>query len=122
MSEKMYTKDHEWIEVIENGLVYIGISYYAVTQLGDIVFINPGEEGDTLVLNESFADVESVKAVSDILSPIDGEIVEINEELLDAPEKLNENPEETWIVKASYVELNEELMSSEDYSAYLESL
>lgn len=122
MSEKMYTKDHEWIEVIENGLVYIGISNYAVTQLGDIVFINPGEEGDTLVLNESFADVESVKAVSDILSPIDGEIVEINEELLDAPEKLNENPEETWIVKASYVELNEELMSSEDYSAYLESL
>ncbi len=122
MSEKMYTKDHEWIEVIENGLVYIGISNYAVTQLGDIVFINPGEEGDTLVLNESFADVESVKAVSDILSPIDGEIVEINEELLDAPEKLNESPEETWIVKASYVELNEELMSSEDYSAYLESL
>ena len=122
MSEKMYTKDHEWIEVIENGLVYIGISNYAVTQLGDIVFINPGEEGDTLVLNESFADVESVKAVSDILSPIDGEIVEINEELLDAPEKLNENPEETWIVKASYVVLNEELMSSEDYSAYLESL
>ena len=122
MSEKMYTKDHEWIEVIENGLVYIGISNYAVTQLGDIVFINPGEEGDTLVLNESFADVESVKAVSDILSPIDGEIVEINEELLDAPEKLNENPEETWIVKASYVELNEELMSSEDYLAYLESL
>lgn len=122
MSEKMYTKDHEWIEVIENGLVYIGISNYAVTQLGDIVFINPGEEGDTLVLNESFADVESVKAVSDILSPIDGEIVEINEELLDAPEKLNESPEETWIVKASYVELNEELMSSEDYLAYLESL
>lgn len=122
MSEKMYTKDHEWIEVIENGLVYIGISNYAVTQLGDIVFINPGEEGDTLVLNESFADVESVKAVSDILSPIDGEIVEINEELLDAPEKLNESPEETWIVKASYVELNEELMSSEDYSAYLESI
>lgn len=122
MSEKMYTKDHEWIEVIENGLVYIGISNYAVTQLGDIVFINPGEEGDTLVLNESFADVESVKAVSDILSPIDGEIVEINEELLDAPEKLSESPEETWIVKASYVELNEELMSSEDYSAYLESL
>lgn len=122
MSEKFYTKDHEWVEVIENGLVLIGISNYAVEQLGDIVFINPGEEGDTLVFNESFADVESVKAVSDILSPVDGEIVEINEELLDVPEKLNESPEETWIVKASFEELNEELMNAEEYQAYLESL
>lgn len=122
MSEKLYTKDHEWVEVVEKGIVLIGISKYAVEQLGDIVFINPGEERDQLVFNESFADVESVKAVSDILSPIDGEIIEINEELLDVPEKLNEAPEETWIIKASYDELNDELMNLDDYLVYLESL
>lgn len=122
MSEKLYTKDHEWVEVVEKGIVLIGISKYAVEQLGDIVFINPGEERDQLVFNESFADVESVKAVSDILSPIDGEIIEINEELLDTPEKLNEAPEETWIIKASYDELNDELMNLDDYLVYLESL
>ena len=83
-----YAKTHEWIR--EDGdYVYIGLTDFAQDQLGDIVFVNLPEVGDPVSKGDTFADIESVKAVSDVYSPVSGEVEEINEELLDAPEKVN---------------------------------
>ena len=89
--ELQYSKDHEWVKE-EDGLFVIGISDFAQDALGDLVFVNLPEVGDAVTAGEAFGDVESVKAVSDLLSPVSGTVAEINEELLDAPEKLNEDP------------------------------
>ena len=86
-----YTKSHEWLKE-EDGLLVVGLTDFAATSLGDIVFIRLPEVDDEVTAGESFADVESVKAVSDVYSPVTGKVVEINEELLDAPEKVNEDP------------------------------
>ena len=86
-----YTKSHEWLKT-EDGLSVVGLTKFAVDALGDIVFIGLPEAGDEVKAGVSFADVESVKAVSDVFSPVSGKVVEVNEELLDSPEKLNEDP------------------------------
>lgn len=89
-AELKYSKSHEWIK--EDGDVsVIGLTDYAQSELGDLVFINLPEVGDEVTVGEAFADVESVKAVSDVFSPVSGVVTEINEELLDAPESINEH-------------------------------
>ena len=120
--ELLYSKSHEWVELLEDGTAWIGLTDYAQKELGDLVYVNLPEPGDALTVGESFADVESVKAVSDVFSPVTGTVAEINEELLDAPEKINEAPYESWLVKAEDITGKGELISWEEYSRYVESL
>ena len=115
--ELQYSKDHEWVKE-EDGLYVIGISDFAQDALGDLVFVNLPEVGDAVTAGEAFGDVESVKAVSDLLSPVSGTVAEINEELLDAPEKLNEDPYGAWIIKVSDVTATEELLDAAAYEAF----
>ena len=118
--ELKYSKTHEWLKM-EDGVAVIGLTDFAQDELGDIVFINLPEEGDEFGVDDVFADVESVKAVSDINSPAGGSITAINEELLDAPEKINEAPYEAWLVKMEVSEEADDLMIAEEYEAFIES-
>lgn len=118
-AKKLFRKTHEWIAKQEDGSVYIGISNHAQEALGDLVFVNLPQEGDALTAGKVFADVESVKAVSDIYSPVSGEVVEVNEALIDRPELINESPYEAWLVKVDQVTETEELLSQEAYEAFL---
>lgn len=115
-NELRYTKDHEWLKE-EDGVAVIGITDFAQNALGDVVFINLPEAGDEVVAGESFGDVESVKAVSDLLSPVSGIVKAVNEELIDAPEMLNSNPYGAWIIKVEQVTDREELLDADDYEA-----
>lgn len=116
----LYSKSHEWVKE-EGDEVVIGLTDYAQSELGDLVFVNLPEEGDEITAGESFSDVESVKAVSDVFSPVSGVVSEINEELLDAPELINESPYEAWFVKVKEVTEREELLTAEEYQAFVES-
>ena len=116
--ELQYSKDHEWVKK-EDDLFVIGISDFAQDALGDLVFVNLPEVGDAVTAGEAFGDVESVKAVSDLLSPVSGTVAEINEELLDAPEKLNEDPYGAWIIKVADVTATEELLDAAAYEAFI---
>lgn len=117
----MYSKSHEWVKLLEDGTALIGITDYAQDALGDLVFVNLPEAGDDVTAGESFADVESVKAVSDVFSPVTGTVAEINEELLDAPELLNEDPYGAWMIKVENITDKEELINAEEYIAFYES-
>ena len=115
-----YTKDHERMKM-EGDIAVIGISDFAQDALGDIVFINLPEVGDTVTAGESFGDVESVKAVSDVNSPVTGVVVEVNEDLADSPEALNEDPYSAWIIKVEQITETEELLDAEGYAAVVEA-
>ena len=115
--ELKYSKTHEWVK-LEGETAEIGITDYAQDALGDLVFVNLPEEGDTLSAGKAFGDVESVKAVSDIISPVSGEVAEINEQLLDAPETINNDPYGAWFVRAKGVSVTEELMDAAAYEAF----
>ena len=117
----LYTKDHEWVKE-EGGEYVVGITDYAQSELGDLVFVNLPEEGDSVTKGEAFSDVESVKAVSDVLSPLSGVVSAINEAVLDAPESINSSPYEAWFVKVKDVTDKEELLSAEEYEEYLKTL
>lgn len=115
-----YTKSHEWVKFIDESTVLVGLSDYAQSELGDLVFINLPEEGDTVEVEAAFCDVESVKAVSDVYSPVSGEVIEINEELLDNPAKVNEEPYDAWFIKVGNVTEKSELLSKDDYVKFVE--
>ncbi len=115
--ELKYTKDHEWIRV-EGDIAVIGISDFAQDALGDVVFINLPEVGDAVNAGEAFGDVESVKAVSDVNSPVTGVVCAVNEELVDAPELLNEDPYANWIIKVENITAYEELLEAAAYEAF----
>lgn len=119
--ELRYSEDHEWV-LVEGDVAVVGITDYAQSELGDLVFVNLPEEGDEVTAGETFADVESVKAVSDVLSPVDGTVAEINEELLDSPEKINEAPYDAWFIKVSDYKESDGLMNAEEYKAFVEGL
>ncbi len=115
--ELKYTKDHEWIKM-EGDVAVIGISDFAQDALGDVVFINLPEVGDAVNAGEAFGDVESVKAVSDVNSPVTGTVCAVNEELVDAPELLNEDPYANWIIKVENITAYEELLDAAAYEAF----
>ena len=117
----LYSKDHEWVKE-EGGEFVVGITDYAQSELGDLVFVNLPEEGDSVTKGEAFSDVESVKAVSDVLSPLTGLVSAINEAVLDAPESINSSPYEAWFVKVKDVTEKEELLSAEEYEEFLKTL
>ncbi len=112
-----YTKSHEWLRM-EDGVAVIGISDFAQDALGDVVFINLPQEGDETAAGESFGDVESVKAVSELICPVTGTVCAVNEELLDAPELLNQDPYGAWIIKVDNITDTEDLLEAEDYEAF----
>ena len=111
-----YTKTHEWIKE-ENGVVTVGLSDFAQQELGDLVFVNLPQVGDAVTAGEAFADVESVKAVSDVYSPVIGTVCEINEALLDAPESINQDPYGAWFIRVENVTGSVETLSAEEYEA-----
>ncbi len=121
LSDLKYLDTHEWVKTEEDGTYTIGISDYAQESLGDLVFVNLPEVGDEVQAGESFADVESVKAVSDVYSPVTGTICAINEELLDAPELINEDAYNAWFIKVENGELQDGLMDSKEYEEFLEN-
>lgn|SRR5699024_3237115 len=114
-----YSDDHEWVR-LEGDEAYLGITDYAQEQLGDIVYVELPEVDDEIEEEEMFSAVESVKAASDIYMPVDGKVVEVNEELLDNPELINEDAFENWIVKVELSDKSQldELMSSEEYEEF----
>ena len=112
-----YTKDHEWLR-IESNEAYVGITSFAQSELGDIVYIDIDTEGEQLEKEEVFGAVEAVKTVSDLFMPINGEVLEFNEKLEDNPELINSDPfGEGWIIKISISDNSEleYLLSSDDY-------
>ena len=118
--ELQYTRSHEWVRT-EDDTATIGITDHAQDELGDVVFVELPEQDATFDAGDSFGTVESVKAVSDLYTPIGGEVVEINETLNDSPEKINEDPYgEGWIVKLRVSDEGSELLSASDYEQFVE--
>ncbi len=117
----LFAKSHEWLNDLGDGTFTVGISDFAQNELGGLVFVNLPEPGDEVVAGETFADVESVKAVSDIYSPVTGVVAEINEELLDQPELINEAAYDAWFIKVENVTEKSELMTEEEYNAFCEA-
>ena len=115
-----YSKSHEWV-MTDGDVAVVGISDFAQDALGDVVFVNLPQEGDTVTAGEPFGDVESVKAVSDLISPLSGTVCAVNEELLDAPEMLNSDPYGAWIIKVENVSGSAELLSASDYETFCEN-
>lgn len=114
-----YTKDHEWVRV-EGDVVYIGITEYAQRELGDIVYVEIETEGETLDAEEVFGTVEAVKTVSDLFMPVSGEVLEVNENLADAPETVNSDPYgDGWMIKVKLTNADE-IASLMDAAAYKE--
>lgn len=115
----LYTEDHEWVKV-EGNIAYIGLTDYAQHNLGDIVYVEAPEIDDEFEQGEAVASVESVKAASEVYTPVSGKVVEINEALEDEPSQINESPYDAWIVK---LELKDEaeldsLMNDEKYEEF----
>jgi glycine cleavage system H protein len=119
-SNYRYTREHEWIE-LEGAIGTVGITDYAQSSLGDIVYVDVPKVGDAVTANATFGSVESVKAASDLYSPVTGTVTAINEELKTAPDKINENPHGTWIIKvelANVAEFNA-LLDAAAYEAFI---
>ena len=116
-----YCKEHTWIKV-EDDYAYIGITYYAQDQLGEILFVEMPEVEDEITKGKDFGVVESSKVASDLIAPISGEVVEINEALEDEPEAINEDPYEAWIIKVKISDNDEleSLLNSDGYESSLE--
>lgn len=113
----LYSEDHEWVKVVNEDEVLIGISEFAAKELGSVVFVDLPEEGDEVEANEEFGAVESVKAASDLISPVSGEVIEVNEDIVGEPELVNENAYDAWFIKVklSNKEELEHLLDAESY-------
>ncbi|MEF9925590.1 MAG: glycine cleavage system protein GcvH [Raoultibacter sp.] len=110
-----YLDTHEWVAT-DGTTAIVGLSDYAQNELGDLVFVNLPEVGDEVVAGEVFGDVESVKAVSDIISPVSGTVAEVNEKVLDNPEIINETPYEAWFIHVNDATLSPDIIDSEEYA------
>lgn len=115
--ELSYTKTHEWVKWLDETTVLVGITDHAQESLGDIVFINLPEIDQQLTKDAAFGDVESVKAVSEVYSPVSGKVTKINEAILDSPEKVNQDPYGTWFMEVSEVNDKTALLTSEQYQS-----
>ena len=121
-TKNLYTKDHEWI-LIEGDVGIVGITDFAQKELGDVVYVDLPEVGDTFEANEPFGSVESVKAVSEIFSPVSGEVVEANKTLETQPELINQSPhDKAWMIKIRITNPEEvkTLLDAAQYEEYLE--
>ena len=117
-----YSEEHEWVRTESEGVAVIGITEFAAESLGDVVFVELPEAGDQLTQFEKMGEIESVKAVSDLYSPISGRVLERNEQLIDSPELVNDGPHESgWFVKVAISDPSElnNLMTADQYGAFL---
>ncbi|HCG91014.1 MAG TPA: glycine cleavage system protein GcvH [Dehalococcoidia bacterium] len=118
-ADRYYTKEHEWIKIEKDGTGTIGITDHAQCELGDVVFVDLPEAGRTITSMEKMGEIESVKAVSDLFTPVSGEVLSLNEEILNAPQLVNESPYDTgWLIKIKLADESEitSLLSSEQYN------
>ena len=116
-----YDKEHEWVRV-EGDVAVLGITHFAQDQLGEVVYVDLPDEGDSVSAGDTFGEIESVKSVSELFSPVSGEIVAVNDALDDTPETVNEDPYgEGWMIKIKFADTSglDGLMSSEDYEAFI---
>ena len=114
----LYTEEHEWV-ALEDDIATIGITDYAQSELGDIVFVELPSVGDSITKGDSFGTIEAVKAVSDLFAPMSGEVIEVNENLSDNPEIINESPyEEGWMIRIRVSDVSEQemLLTAESYT------
>ena len=117
-----FSKEHEWVDDNDDGTVTVGVTHHAQDALGDIVFVEMPAVGEVVDVDQDFGVVESVKTVSDLYAPVSGEVVEVNDELEDAPELVNESPyERGWIVRIEMSDSDEleELMDADEYESFL---
>ncbi|NLI23052.1 MAG: glycine cleavage system protein GcvH [Clostridiales bacterium] len=119
-TDRLYSESHEWVLFENDTTATVGLSDFAQSELGDLVFVNLPQVGDTVTAGETFADVESVKAVSDVYSPVTGKVVAVNATLLDAPQTINEEPYEAWLVKVEGITGKVALMDADAYRALTE--
>ncbi|MFR6291918.1 MAG: glycine cleavage system protein GcvH [Peptococcaceae bacterium] len=119
LEQLKFAKSHEWVADNGDGTFSIGLTDYAQKELGDLVFVNLPAVGDDVTAGEVFGDVESVKAVSDVFSPVSGVVAEVNEELLDAPQLINEAPYSAWMIRVENVGDTEELLTAAEYDAFV---
>ena len=121
-AELLFSKDHEWVRVESDGLAVIGVTDYAAEQLGDVVYVDLPAVDDEITAGTEMGEIESTKSVSDLFSPLSGNVVEINDAVVDTPELVNSSPfEEGWLLKARFDALPDDLLSAEDYKAFTES-
>lgn len=123
-ADRHYIKDHDWVQVGDDGLAIFGITDYAQDSLGDVVFVELPEPGAEVSQSETFGEIESVKAVSDLIAPVSGTVAERNEAVVDAPELVNDSPfDEGWLLKVEMTDPSEvdDLMSAEEYDSFLAS-
>ena len=114
--ELRYARTHEWVKE-EDGAFTVGLTDFAQHALGDIVFVNLPQEGDPVTAGEAFGDVESVKAVSDVVSPVTGVVKAVNEDLLDDPAQVNSDPYGAWLIQVEEVTDTDELLDAAGYEA-----
>jgi len=122
-AELKYSKEHEWIRT-EGNLAYIGITDFAQSELGDIVFVELPDVGTVIAVDTTFGTVESVKTVSDLFAPVSGKVVEVNQKLEDLPENVNTSPyQDGWMVVVEMSSPNDldRLLNAEDYKSHIES-
>lgn len=119
LAELLYADSHEWVKV-DGDIATVGITDYAQHALGNIVYVDMPEEGDTVTAGEEFGAVESVKAASDLISPVSGEVIEVNEALQDSPESINEDAFGAWIMKVKLSEEPSNLLDAEAYTKICE--
>lgn len=117
----LYSKSHEWVEFIDETTAKIGLTDYAQHEMGDIVFVNLPEVGDSVTTKKAFGDIESVKAVADLVSPFTGEVTAVNEDLLDAPEGINADCYSSWVIEISNITEKEDLLDAVAYEALCEA-
>ena len=121
MSELLYTEDHEWVR-FEDGVATIGITDFAVDQLGDVVFVDLPEADDELTSGEQFGEIESTKSVSELYSPVSGTVIEVNQAVAEDPSLVNSSPQEDgWLLKAKVDALPDTLLDENAYRASLNS-
>ncbi|MFI0964806.1 glycine cleavage system protein GcvH [Streptomyces sp. NPDC021080] len=114
-----YSKEHEWLSVAEDGVATVGITEFAASALGDVVYAQLPAVGDTVTAGESCGELESTKSVSDLYSPVNGEVVEANQDVVDDPALVNSAPfEGGWLFKVRVTDEPEDLMSADEYTAF----
>ncbi|MDG9704741.1 glycine cleavage system protein GcvH [Streptomyces sp. DH37] len=114
-----YSKEHEWLSAAEDGVSTIGITEHAATALGDVVFVQLPEVGDTVTAGEPCGELESTKSVSDLYAPVSGEVTEVNQDVVDDPALVNSAPfEGGWLFRVRVTEEPEDLLSADEYTAF----
>ncbi len=121
MNKRLFSNKHVWV-LQDGGIATIGITEYAQENLGSIMFLNLPEVGEMVIAGQKFGDIESIKTVSDLFSPVDGEVLRINEELVDEPDAINEEPYESWFFEVKVTSMPDNLMDEETYLKKKEEL